>query len=74
MINLRSLLASTTNNNLQGQKYGKIWFRSTHGFLFSKKDMCLFDIICYVANPEMPYKKAGEIIRQCPNFDHIMLQ
>ena len=42
-------------------------------FLFSIKDMCLLDIICYVANPDNTYKKAREIIRQGPNFDHIML-
>ena len=51
MINLRLLLASTTNNNFTRSKYAKKWFRSTH-FLFCIKDICLLDIICYVANPE----------------------
>ena len=39
-------------------------------FLFSIKDMCLLDIICYVVHPEMWYKKAGGI-RQGPSFDLI---
>ena len=50
MINLRSLLASTTKNNFQGPnmpKYGIVVLM----FLFSIKDMRLLDIICYVANP-----------------------
>ena len=37
MINLRSLLASTTNDNFASSKYAKIWFRSTHVFYFSIK-------------------------------------
>ena len=51
MINLRSLLASTTNNNLQGPNMPEYGF-AVLMFLFSIKDMCLFDIICYDTNPE----------------------
>ena len=51
VINLRSQLASTTNNNLQGPDMPKYGF-AVLMFLFSIKDMCLLDIICYVANPE----------------------
>ena len=51
MINLRSLLSATTNNNLQGPNMPKYGF-AVLMFLFSIKDMCLLDIICYVANPE----------------------
>ena len=55
-------------------------------FLFSIKDICLLDIICYVDNPENAklssyltfyhtiWVKAGEVIRQGPYFDHIILQ
>ena len=56
LINLRALLASTTDNNLQKKnviiilkKYG---FAVLMFFLFSIKDLCLLDIICCVANPE----------------------
>ena len=51
MINLRSLLASTTHNNLQGLNMPKYGF-AVLMFLFSIKDIFLLDIICYVANPE----------------------
>ena len=51
MTNLRSLLDSTTNNNLQGPNMPKYGF-AVLMFLFSIKDMRLLDIICYVANPE----------------------
>ena len=81
MINLRSLLALTTNNNLQGPN-----MPSTHIFYLVIKT-CAFLIICYVANPESAImssylkfyhtiwvRKQGEIIRQGPYFDHIMLQ
>ena len=52
MINLRSLLASTTNNNLQGPNMQKYGFAVLMCFFLSFKDMYLLDIICYVANPE----------------------
>ena len=51
-INLRSLLASTTNNNFQGPNMPKYGFEV---LIFNAKDMCLFDIICYVA--KMQYKR-----------------
>ena len=56
MTNLRSLLASTINNNLQGPNMPKYGF-AVPMFLFSIKDMCLLDIICYVANPENAVKE-----------------
>ena len=74
MVNLRSLLASTTNNNLQGPNMPKYGFAVLMFFLFSFKDMCLLDIICYVANPENAVKESRGIIRQGPSFDHIVLQ
>ena len=52
MINLRALLASTTNKNLQGPNMLKYGFAVLMFFLFTIKDLCLLDIICYVANPE----------------------
>ena len=50
MINLRSLLASTTHNNLQGLNMPNYGF-AVLMFLFSIKGI-LLDTICYVANPE----------------------
>ena len=50
MINLRSPLASITNNNFQGPNMPKYGF-AVLMFLFSIKDMYLLDIICYVSNP-----------------------
>ena len=52
MTNLRSLLASTTNYNLQSPNMPKYGFAVLMHVLFSIKDMCLLNIICYVANPE----------------------
>ena len=43
-------------------------------FLFRIKDMCLLDIIFYVANLKNAVLESRGIIRQGPNFDHIMLQ
>ena len=51
MINLRSLLASTAKINLQGPNMLKYSFVILL-FLFSIKDMCLFNISYGVANPE----------------------
>ena len=51
MFNLNSLLASRTNNDLQGPNMPKYGFAALI-FLFSIKDMCLLDVICFVDNPE----------------------
>ena len=71
MINLRSHLASTTNNNLQGPNMPKYGF-TVLVFLFSIKDMCLLDIICLLPILKMRYKKAGGTIRKGSNFGHII--
>ena len=59
IINLRSLLTSTTNDNFQGPNMPKYRF-AVLTFLFSIKDMCLFDKGCNAADPKMWYKKMGD--------------
>ena len=44
-------MLSTTKINLQGPNMPKYGF-AVFMYVFSIKDMCLLNIICYVANPE----------------------
>ena len=71
IINIRSLLASRTNNNLRGPNMPKYDF-AVLMFLFSIEDMYLLDIICYVANPEnakmSSYLTFYHTILKCPCF------
>ena len=74
MIYLRSLLESTTNSNLQGLNMPNYGCAVLMFILVLKTCSCLILFAIMVPILKMRYKKAGEIIRQGPNFDHIMLQ
>ena len=73
MINLSSLLASTTNTDSQGPNMPKYGFAVLMTLLVLKTCACLIQF-AMLPILKMRYKKAGEIIRQGPYFDHIMLQ